>query len=110
MAPKRVLNIDGFQNLGFGKGGLLEKRSFLESLEILEILENLEILEILESPKTVDFNKGEPVHLLEILDNLEILEILEIPPVKRPPFVMTPFSGPENHKFWGLSKLATLVH
>ena len=37
-------------------------------------------------------NKGESDYFLEILENLEILEILEILPVKRPPFVMTPFS------------------
>ena len=50
------------------------------------------------NPQTVE-NKGESDHFLEIPENLEILEILQIPPVKRPPFVMTPFSGPEKRQF-----------
>ena len=53
--------------IGFGKGGLLEKGLFRK----VHFLESLE-------------NKGESEHFLEILENLEILEILEIPPVKRP--------------------------
>ena len=47
------------------------------------MLENLEIPEIWENRQTVE-NKGESVHFLEI------------PPAKRPPFVMTPFSGPDS--------------
>ena len=74
--------------IGFGKRGLYRKVHFLE------ILENLEILEILENPQAVEY-KGGSDHLLEILENLEILEIVENAPVKRPLFVMTPFSGPD---------------
>ena len=68
-----------------GRRALLEEASFRK----------VHFLEILENPQTVE-NKGESDHFLEILENLEILEILEIPPVKRPPFVMTPFSGPNS--------------
>ena len=74
--------------------GVFWKRGLFRKVHFLEILENLEILEILENPQTVE-NKGESDHFLEILENLEILEILEIFPVKKTPFVMTPFSSPE---------------
>ena len=78
--------------VGFGKRGLSRKGHFLE------ILENVETLEILENPQTVE-NNGESDHFLETQENLEILEVLGIPPVKRPHFVMTPFSGPEVEAF-----------
>ena len=68
---------------GFGKRGLLEKKSFQKSQFSRDSRENVEILEIVENPQTVE-NKGESSHFFEILENLEILEVLEIPRVKRP--------------------------
>ena len=75
--------------------GVFWKRGLFRKVHLLEILENLEILEILENRQTVE-NKGESDHFLEILENLEILEVLEISSSEKTPFVMTPFSGPDN--------------
>ena len=87
-----------FAQLGFGKRGLLEKGFFrkVHFLEILENLEILEVLEILEILQTVE-NKGESDHFPEILENLEFRDFRDSSSEKTP-FVMTPFSGPEQ---WG---------
>ena len=58
-------------------------------------LTNLEILEILENPQTVE-KKGDSMHFLEILENLEIFIDSRGFFSEKTPFVMTPFSGPDQ--------------
>ena len=68
--------------------GVFWKRGLFRKVHHLEILEKLKVLELLENHQTVE-NKGKSDRFLENLENSEI------PPTKRPPFVMTPFSGPD---------------
>ena len=70
---------------------LQEKGSFQKS-PCLDILEKLEIL---ENPQTVE-NRGESDYFPEFFENILDLEILEVPSVKKTPFIVTPFSGPET--------------
>ena len=64
--------------IGLGKRGLLEK----------------EFLEILENPQTVE-DKRASDHLLEILEYID-LGYSRDSSSEKTPFVMTPFSGPEE--------------
>ena len=75
-------------NVGFGRRGLLEKGSFrkVHSLEILETLE------ILENPQTVENIRTFSRDSREFRDVRDSRNSSS----QKTPFVMTPFSGPEN--------------
>ena len=77
--------------------GVFWNRGLFRKVNFLEIPENLEILEFLENPHTVE-KTGEADHCLEILETLEILRDSRNFSSEKTPFVMTPFSGPENRR------------
>ena len=78
--------------------GLFWKRGLFRKVHFLKVLENLEILlQTLEKSQTVE-SKEESDHFLEILENLEnfIFRSSRECSSEKTPFVMTPFSGPDD--------------
>ena len=87
--------ISGSEKGVFWKRGLFRKAHFLENLENLENLEILEILEILEN--SPDCGKQRRIRPFS-RDCREFRDFRDSRDFsgEKTPFVMTPFSGPEN--------------